>query len=157
MSPELGHRTADVHQPEPADSADRVVHHSVAEVRRRAERRPDRVPDQPGAVTAHTLPAGHVRAGHIRGEGVPRTAARGRNNERVLRGGQPDGQVRHATRQVHDVLHAVPQRRGAQGRERHYRHLQDEAHHRVCRPMPDRVQGGHQLPAAHRGARRRPG
>lgn len=46
MPPESGHRAPDVHQPEPADRPDRVVHHGVAEVRRGAERRPDRVPSK---------------------------------------------------------------------------------------------------------------
>jgi len=40
------------------------------------------------------------------------------------------------------VSHAVPRRRGAQGRERRHRRHQDEAHHRVRRLVPDRVQGG---------------
>jgi len=157
MPAEPGHRAAHVHEPEPADRADRVVHHGVAAVRRRAERRPDRVPDEPGAVPAHPLPAGHVRAGHIGREGVPRAAVRGRDHQRLLRAGQPDGQVRPAARQVHGVLHAVPRRRGAEGRERRDCHHQDQADNRVRRLVPDRVQGGHQLPAAHRGAGRRSG
>merc|ERR1712087_391297 len=72
-------------------------------------------------------------------------------------GRQPDGQVRPPPRQVHGLLHAVPWRRGAQGRQRRHRHHQDQAHHPVRRLVPHWLQGGHQLPAAHRGARRRPG
>lgn len=44
MPPKPGHRAANVHQPEPADRSDRVVHHGVAAVRRRSKRRPHRVP-----------------------------------------------------------------------------------------------------------------
>lgn len=75
----------------------------------------------------------------------------------MLRTGQPDGQVRPAARQVHGLLHAVPRRRRPQRRERGHRHHQDQADHRVRRLVPDRVQGGHQLPAADRGAGRRSG
>jgi hypothetical protein len=47
-----------------------VVNHRVAKVRRSIERRPDRVPDQPGAVPAHTFPARGVCAGRLCGQGV---------------------------------------------------------------------------------------
>jgi len=84
MPAELGHRTAHVHESQPADRADRVVYYGVAEIRRRAECRPDRVPDELGTVSAHTFPSGHIRAGHISREGVPRTTVGGRNYQRVL-------------------------------------------------------------------------
>lgn len=50
-----------------------LVNNGVAPFRRRPQRRPDGVPDQPGAVPAHPLPAGDVRARHLRREGLPRT------------------------------------------------------------------------------------
>ena len=46
---------ADVHQPEPADRADHLLHHGIAPVRRRLERWPLRVPDKPGTVTSSWL------------------------------------------------------------------------------------------------------
>lgn len=55
------------------------------------------------------------------------------------------------------MLHAVQGRRRAEGRERGDRHHQDQADHTVRGLVSDRVQGGHQLSAAHRGAGRRPG
>merc|ERR1712106_177932 len=59
-------------------------------------------------------------------------------------------------RQVHGVLHALPRRRRPQGRQRLDRHDQDQAHHPVRGLVPDRLQGRHQLPAAHRRPRWRP-
>jgi len=154
MPAKLGHRTAHVHESQPTDWADRVVYYGVAEIRWRAERRPNRVPDELGTVPADTFPSRHIRAGHIGREGVPRTTVRGRDYQRVLRTGKPDGQVRPSARQVHGVLHAVPRRRGAQGRERRDRHHQDQADHRVRRLVPNWVQSGYQLPAAYRGTGR---
>ena len=50
------------------------------------------------------------------------------------------GQVRPAPRQVHGVLHDVPWRRGAEGRERRRGDDQDEAHDPVRRLGPDGLQ-----------------
>uniref|UniRef100_A0A8B9SLG1 Uncharacterized protein n=1 Tax=Anas platyrhynchos TaxID=8839 RepID=A0A8B9SLG1_ANAPL len=121
------------------------------------ECRPDRVPDQPGALPSHPLPLGHLRPRHLCGEGLPRAAVGGRDHQLVLRAGQPDGEVRPSARQVHGVLPAVPRRRGAQGRQRRHRHHQDQAQHPVRGLVPHGLQGGHQLPAAHRGAGGGPG
>lgn len=141
MPAQPGHRASHLHQPEPSDRSDRVEHHRLVAFRRRPERRPDRVPDQPGALPAHPLPAGHVRAGHLGREGLPRAVDRGRDHQRVLRAGKPDGQVRPPPGQVHGLLHAVPRRRRAQGRQRGHRHHQNQALHPVRRLVPHWIQG----------------
>nr|CAI96754.1 tubulin alpha [Lubomirskia baikalensis] len=56
MSQESGHRATLVHQPEPHRLASRVLHHGVPEVRRCPERRPNRVPDKPGALPSIHFP-----------------------------------------------------------------------------------------------------
>merc|ERR1712080_195550 len=48
-------------------------------------------------------------------------------------------------------------RRGPQGRQRRHRHDQDQEEHPVRGLVPHRLQGWNQLPASHRGARRRLG
>merc|ERR1719258_453597 len=58
--------------------------------------------------------------------------------------------VRPAPRQVHGVLHDVPWRRGAEGRERRRGDDQDEAHDPVRRLGPDGFQVRDQLSAADR-------
>ena len=57
---------------------------------------------------------------------------------------------------VHGLLPDVPRRRRAQGRQRSSGDHQDQAHNPVCGLVPHRLQVRHQLPAAHRRARRRP-
>ena len=47
------------------DQPDRLVHHSFPEVRRRLERRSERVPDQPGALPKDSLPPRHLCADHL--------------------------------------------------------------------------------------------
>ena len=51
---EPGRGEADVHKLEPADRTDRVLHHSLAEVRRCTQRRPHGIPDQPCALSKVT-------------------------------------------------------------------------------------------------------
>merc|ERR1712154_239738 len=52
---------------------------TASAIRRRAQCGRHRVPDQLGAVSADPLHAQLVRAGHLRREGVPRTALRRRD------------------------------------------------------------------------------
>jgi hypothetical protein len=61
---ELGHRAADVHQPESSDRSDRLLDYGLPEVRRRPERGSHRVPDEPGALPQDPLPSRHLRARH---------------------------------------------------------------------------------------------
>uniref|UniRef100_A0A3B1K396 Tubulin alpha chain n=1 Tax=Astyanax mexicanus TaxID=7994 RepID=A0A3B1K396_ASTMX len=65
--------------------------------------------------------------------------------------------MRPSTREIHGLLPAVPRRRGAQRRQRCHRRHQDPPLHPVRRLVSHRLQSGHQLPAAHRGSRWRPG
>ncbi|XP_066040626.1 tubulin alpha chain-like 3 isoform X2 [Chamaea fasciata] len=157
LPPQPGHRAPHLRQPQPADRADRLVRHRLAALQRRPQRRPHRVPDQPGALPAHPLPPHHLRAHRLGGKSLPRAALRARDHQRLLRVLQPDGEVRPAARQVHGVLPALPRRRGAQGRQRRHRRHQDPPLHPVRGLVPHGVQGGHQLPAAHRGAGGGPG
>merc|ERR1711904_260024 len=84
---ELGHRAADVHEPQPPAGASDLVPDGVAPLRRRPQRRHHRVPDQPRAVPAHSLYAHVLRANHLGGEGVPRAAQRCRDHQLRLRAG----------------------------------------------------------------------
>merc|ERR550525_549112 len=54
-----------LHQPQQVDQPDRLVHHCFPEVRRRLERRSERVPDQPGALPKDPLPPRHLCADHL--------------------------------------------------------------------------------------------
>lgn len=49
--------------------------------------------DELGAISKDPFPVGHIRAGDIGRESVPRADDRGRDHERVFRAGQPDGEV----------------------------------------------------------------
>lgn len=62
------HPPPELRAPEPPDRAGRVVDHVVAAVRRCAQRRSQRVPDEPGAVPAHPLPAHQLCACHFGGQ-----------------------------------------------------------------------------------------
>mmetsp|Transcript_18076 Transcript_18076/g.56318 ORF Transcript_18076/g.56318 Transcript_18076/m.56318 type:complete len:278 (-) Transcript_18076:1387-2220(-) len=84
LPPQPRHRAPDLYEPQPARRADHLGPHRVAPLRRRAQRRPDRVPDQPGAVPAHPLRPLLLRTHHFRREGLPRAAVRRRDNERRL-------------------------------------------------------------------------
>ena len=66
LSTQPRHRAAVLHEPQPTDRTDRFVDHRLTAFRRRPQRRPDGVPDQPRALSQNTLPARHVRADHFR-------------------------------------------------------------------------------------------
>ena len=126
--------------------------HRVSAIRRRVERRRHRIPNQLGAVPAHSLHVVELRPGDLRREGVPRAVVRRGGDEQRVRTGEHDGQVRPASRQVHGVLLDVPRRRRAQGRQRRRGEHQDQAHDSIRRLVPDRVQVRDQLPTADRRA-----
>uniref|UniRef100_A0A8C3N7A2 Tubulin alpha chain n=1 Tax=Geospiza parvula TaxID=87175 RepID=A0A8C3N7A2_GEOPR len=158
---DICHRNLDIERPT-YTNLNRLIGQIVSSVtaaalQRRPQCGPHRVPDQPGALPAHPLPAHHLRAHRLGREGLPRAALRARDHQRLLRVLQPDGQVRPSPWQVHGLLPALPRRRGAQGRQRRHRRHQDAPLHPVRGLVPHRFQGGHQLPAAHSGARGRPG
>jgi hypothetical protein len=92
LSPQFVDRAADVHQSEPADRSDCLVHYGLAAVRRGTQRRPNRVPDEPGAVPANPLPAGDLCADAVGRESLSRAAERGRNHLGLLRAQQSNGQ-----------------------------------------------------------------
>ena len=74
-------------------SAGGEFYYGIAALRRSSKRRLDRVPDKPRTVSAHPLPANHLRAGDVGGEGLPRAEQRRRDHQRVLRAISPDGEV----------------------------------------------------------------
>ncbi|RVE40819.1 hypothetical protein evm_014531 [Chilo suppressalis] len=65
LPPAAVHQAAFVSQPQQADITGGVVNNGIVAVRWRSERGPDGVPDEPGAVPAHTLPARRVRTGRF--------------------------------------------------------------------------------------------
>lgn len=145
----------DVRQPEPHCQPGGVVHHRVAAVPRAAERGHQRVPDEPGAVPARPLPAAGVRAARVCAAHRARPSVRRGHHRRVLRPRQPHvpaGRARARRRPVHRVLHAVPRRRGGQGRQRSHQSDPHRPPVAVRRLVSHRLQGGHQRPAA-RGRR----
>ena len=91
----------------PYFSADCLVHNRVSPLRRRLERRPHRVPNEPRPVPSHSLPPGHLRSRHFRREGLPRTTDSCRDHQRLLRAGQSVGEVRSEAWKVHGVLYVV--------------------------------------------------
>ena len=115
MPSQAGHRASDLHEPQPADQPSRVLDHRFAALRRRAQRRPSRVPDEPRALSSHPLSPRFIRARSVREQRLPRGHERQRDHSRVLRAWQSDGQVRSQRRQIHGVLFAVQGRCGAEG------------------------------------------
>lgn len=121
MQAELGHRATDLHKPEPINWADRFFHHSLAEVRRGAECRPDGVPDEPGPLSQNPLSPGDVRAYRLHRESLSRAADCDGADVLLLRAGYANGQMQSSEGKVHGLLPAVQGRRGTQGRERVHR------------------------------------
>lgn len=108
---QVGRGTAHVPKPEPHHQPGGVVHHRVAAVPGHAERRHQRVPDQPGAVPASALPAAGVRSVRDRPAVRAPAASHRRPDRRLFRAWQPAVQTRRERtrrQQVHRVLHAVP-------------------------------------------------
>ena len=93
LAQEPGHRASHVHQSEPLNRPDHQLSHRQPALRRSLERGHHGVPDEPGAVPAHSLHAYVLRSGHLCREGLPRTAVRGRDHDVRLRAGVHDGQV----------------------------------------------------------------
>lgn len=94
---------------------------------RLAQRRSERVPDEPRAVPTHPLSGCELRAAALRGEGAPR-AELGRGDDVLrVRARAPDGEVRPEGGQVHGVRAALPRRRRAEGYAECCREREDEA------------------------------
>ena len=86
-----------------------------------------------------------ILCSHLRWEGIPRAALRGRDHQRLLWAGQPDGQVWPTPWQVHGLLHALPWWCRAQGCQCCNCYNQDQAVHPICGLVPNWIQSWHQL------------
>lgn len=91
---EVGRGTTDVCKFKPTDQPGGVVSDGFATFRRRVERRPDGVPDEPGAVPSDPLSLGFVRPDHHFGHGPPRGDFCCGDHLRLFSTVQSDGQDR---------------------------------------------------------------
>ena len=69
------------------ESSGGVLHHGQPQVPRAAQRGPERVPDELGAVPEGALPPGELRARHLKGEVVAREGLCPGTHHFVLRAG----------------------------------------------------------------------
>ena len=72
------------------------------------EMQKSKVPDQSGALPAHSLHVDLLCSSHLCGKGLPWAAFRGRDYYVCLRTRIHDGQMWSSPRQVHGLLHDVP-------------------------------------------------
>jgi hypothetical protein len=87
------HQPPQLHQPQPSHRPDHLLHYRIPPLRRRPQRRSQRVPDQSSSLSSDPLPHGHLRAGHLGREGLPREDGGGRDHKGLLRAQQSDGEV----------------------------------------------------------------
>ena len=66
LSQQVGHSPTGLFPPEPTHCSSRVIHYVKFALRRRSQRRPPRVPDESGPLSAHPLSVGQLRPRHIR-------------------------------------------------------------------------------------------
>lgn len=141
LQTESGHREAYVHEPEPPDRPDCLLHHGLVEVRWSPERRPHRVPDEPGPLSQDPLPSGDLCTNSLHREGLSRAAHRDGADVRLLRACHANGQVQPTEREVYGVLSAVQRGCGTQRRQREHRDDQNEKGDSIRRLVSYRVQG----------------
>ena len=115
-----------------------IIRFSVVTIRWRLKRGFERVPDESGALPAHPLPARHLRAHHLGGEGFPRVPLRLRTHQRLLRTRRAARQVRPQDRQVHVLLSPLPRGRRTERRQRRHRSHQIKKISPVRRLVPNR-------------------